>query len=114
MGRDLDEYKRLMDKLAGLASSCVTAKKIRNEQTFLFDGEKRHYEILLSLNAEQRTAVADLLDEARSGGIHDALVLFEDNDCGLVSNGIKLPKQPFGTQSFYDFVCRLHGDEWPD
>ena len=112
---DIDKYKKFIDELASMAGS-VTAEKIRSSQKF-FTGEvenDRYNEEIYSLTADQQAIIANLLDMSRSSGIHDMLVFLESGNYSLMKDGRPLPHQPFGTQSFYDFVCRKEGDEWPE
>jgi hypothetical protein len=32
----------------------------------------------------------------------------------LSRNGTELAFEPFGTENYYDLMCRLQGDTWPD
>jgi hypothetical protein len=73
-------------------------------------------ELLSQLNPQQRETIARLCEEAREGGIHDALAYMDDemaNGLRLVKEGVELPIDPFESLH-YDWVCRCAGDPWPD
>ena len=73
--------------------------------------------LLAELSFEQRKVLAEMLVEARSGGVHDALVVLNDRMAlrnGRYTEGeIQMEFQPFGSELYYDYVCRQAGEEWP-
>jgi hypothetical protein len=62
--------------------------------------------------------LADLLQDARDGGIHDVLAYLNDqialDGLRLTKHGRELPREPFGTELYYDWTRRKESDEWPD
>ncbi|TNJ63780.1 hypothetical protein FE784_23970 [Paenibacillus hemerocallicola] len=32
----------------------------------------------------------------------------------ITKNGVKMATEPFGSEMYFDWVCRREGDEWPD
>ena len=73
--------------------------------------------LLALLSPDQREVMAKLVQEARDGGFHDALVVLNE----AVANGLRLSQEgeefaiePFGTEMYYDWTCRCEGDPWPD
>lgn len=79
---------------------------------------QRVNELLRSLSQEQRELLAEMMIDARQGGVHDALVALNDrmarNGGAYMEKGILMEVQPFGTELYYDYVCRKAGDPWPD
>jgi len=75
-------------------------------------------EFISKLSNEDKEIVFQILQEARSSGIHDTLVYFNDrmsvDGLRFVENGVEIPVEPFDTELHYDWVCRREGDEWPD
>ena len=69
------------------------------------------------MNGEDRQIVAEMLQEARDGGIHDTLVFLEDemnlNALRIVIDGIELPLDPFW-DLYHDWQYRRSGESWPD
>lgn len=74
--------------------------------------------VLAEISHTQRQVIAEMLVRARRGGIHDALVVINDRmavDGGRYSEGeVEMAFQPFGSELYYDYVCRREGDAWPD
>ena len=60
---------------------------------------------------------ARMHQEERNRGFHDLLAFLEDE---IALDGLQLLKHgaDIGVQReetlYYDFVCRTHGDDWPD
>lgn len=79
--------------------------------------EARINALLEQLTRSQRKVVAEIAQRARDGGMHDVLVeLQEGQDLDglrLVQRGVPLPVQHF-ERMYYDFICRVAGDPWPD
>ena len=115
MRNSLKEYEYFIDGLVKRRNS-VEARSVKkgvwHEEP---PPDQAKYNSLLSdLSQEQRDLIADLLQQAREGGMHDFLVFLTDKKYQLSRNGIKLAWEPFGTPAFYDFVARLAGDQWPN
>lgn len=115
MSRELELYKEFVDALAALSES-VQATKVRAGEPLHtgLPSNELYNEFVGGLTERQRQLLAELLDDARSSGIHDVLVLLESDDYRLNRGQIELAKTPFGTQLHFDFVCRREGDPWPD
>jgi hypothetical protein len=115
MDESLLEYKRFIDRLVGRVLS-VEGRRIRSGVWHPEPPPDQHKynELLRSLSADQRELVAQLVDGARSGGMHDVLVQLTDGDYRLSRKGVELAQEPFGTEVYFDFVARSAGDAWPD
>ena len=114
----IEAYKQLIDDLVARAPS-VEARRVRELTAWPELPENTELnQLLASLGTDQREVLAQLLQSTREGGIHDVLAyLQEQADLGglqLVKAGEALPNEPFDTQLYYDWVCRLAGDDWPE
>lgn len=82
------------------------------------ENNKASNALLAALTLEQRKVLAEMLVDARRGGIHDALVVLNDrmalNDGAYSEAGVQMEFQPFGSELYYDYVSRKEGDEWPE
>lgn len=62
--------------------------------------------------------MAEIIQRARDGGIHDTLVSLNDEAAirGLrfVRDGVELAVQPFDTEMYYDWMARVEGHAWWD
>lgn len=78
---------------------------------------KRINEVLASLTPQQKEVVADIVRQARRGGIHDVLAYLNDkiaiDDLRISQMGVEFPIEPFETLH-YDWISRCEGDPWPD
>jgi uncharacterized protein DUF6547 len=119
MSTPLDEYKTFIDALVKLRPS-VSARRV---QEGVWHREPppdqvKFNKLLSELSPGQREIVAEIAQGARDSGIHDVLVYLTDQinlrGLRLVRNGVEFPVEPFGTEMYYDWVCRREGDEWPE
>ena len=110
----LDLYKQLIDALVA-TSPAAYASWVRSGKYPNVPGNEDINALLAGLTDEQREVVARMMQQAKVGGIHDAIVVVLDDGGYQVSKtGIELPYQPFGTESHFDFIARLAGQEWPE
>ncbi len=117
MTSSLQKYQSLVDALVK-RKDCVLARRVRNGDLWLETANKAKYNNLIkTLSEEQRVQVSELLQDAREGGIHDTLMVISEKmnleDLKLVQGGEELPHEPYGTEIYYDWVCRAAGDDWP-
>ncbi|MBV8658452.1 MAG: hypothetical protein JO142_11560 [Burkholderiales bacterium] len=79
---------------------------------------QRVNELLASLSAQQREVIAEMLIDARVGGVHDALVVLNDRMAlqsgRYAENDVQMAFQPFGSELYYDYISRREGEDWPD
>lgn len=105
MNQGLEYYKDFIDGL-------VERKDGVESQWVLND----RYAALASLTPGQKEFVAQLLQEARIGGIHDTLAYMNEmmdlDGLALSRNGIPMPHDEFASLH-YDFMARCDGAEWP-
>ena len=73
--------------------------------------------LLKQLTPSQKKAVAEIAQRSRDSGMHDVLVELQERQdlqgLRLVQRGIELPVLYF-ERMYYDFICRISGDQWPD
>ena len=77
--------------------------------------------LVASLDADQRAHLADLLDEAKRSGMHDALVvlneLLDEGDLRLTYQGAPMPVDFSGMGLHGDFIGRADYEDrwaWPE
>lgn len=118
MTTPLSVYKEFITGLVQRQPS-VTARAIR-EQGHLHPPEQNEEinRLLAQLSPEQKDIVAQLVQRARDGGIHDTLAYLTDevnlNGLRLSRNGVELAIEPYGTERYIDWVSRLAGNDWPE
>ena len=113
----LDDYKAFIDALAGIRPD-VSASWVQEGRAWPDLPENRAKNGFVSkLTKPQRKVLAQMLQHARDGGIHDTLAYLNDEinlkKLRLVRNGREMPVEPFGTELYYDWTCRREGDPWP-
>jgi hypothetical protein len=117
MSTPLADYKGFIDGLVKIRDGVIAPRVLKNQ--FPATPENEAIASLCSrLTEEERCAVAKLVEQAREGGIHDALVFLHDrmmiDGYRLTVAGRELPVEPFDTQLYYDWMCRVMGESWPD
>lgn len=120
MGDGLAEYRRFIDDLVELTHrGSAIGQRIRGNQPLVplpeDTDDSRDDQLAGELTSEQRQFVARLLDDERYAAIGDVLAHFTWQGYRLFTkDGIELDFEPFGTENYYDFTCRMAGDPWPD
>src|SRR5579859_2533309 len=95
----LDLYKELVDALVA-TSPAARAAWVRSGKYPDIPGNKDINALLAALTDEQREVVARMIQEAKVGGIHDAVVVvLDDGGYRLSKASVELPYQPFGSES---------------
>src|SRR5437763_267481 len=99
MGDPVEEYKAFIDGLLGWPRTSVPARWAREWG----DGQEKTYRVppefdalMAELTAGQRLAIADLLQKAHDGGVHEVLTYLEPY--ALSREGVPLAVEPFGTE----------------
>jgi Family of unknown function (DUF6547) len=111
----LDLYKELIDALVAKTGADALAAWVRKGSYPDVPGNEDINGLLVSLTDEQRQIVARMVHEARSDGFHDAIVvMLTEGGFRMTKDGAELPFEPFGTESYFDYVARLAGQEWPE
>ena len=118
MATPLEDYKAMIDDLVNRRPS-VLARWVTEKRDWPDLPENRDINgFLETLTDSQRAVLADLLQQARDSGIHDVLAYLTDEitlrGLRLARNGQELAVEPFGSEMYYDWVCRREGDTWPD
>lgn len=116
MNKGLELYKNFIDGLVE-HKECIESKWVRgNGYPSIKDNEKINM-FLESLTDDERQIIAEMLQSAREGGIHDTLAYMDEmvDLQGLTLNqqGETYPVDAFESMH-YDFVCRREGDAWPE
>lgn len=110
----LDLYKALIDALVAVSPDAA-ATWVRNGSYPDVPDNEDINALLAPLTDEQRQIIARMIQEAKVGGIHDAVVvLLDDGGYRVSRDGIELPYQPFGTESHFDYIARLDGPDWSE
>jgi len=117
MDTPLDDYKLLIDRIVEQRLD-VGAQRILKQREWPDTPENRDVNSLITtLSDPQRAVLAQLLQHARDGGVHDVLACLNEqiatDGLRLTKNGRELPTEPFGTKLHYDWACRKEGDDWP-
>ena len=110
-------YHDFVDALVA-RTECVLASRVRSGQVWPETSSLSKYNSLLEgLASAQREQVAELLQKAREGGIHDVLVELSErsHSVGLriVQAGAELAHEPHGTELYFDWAARCSGEAWP-
>lgn len=116
MNKGLEHYKAFIDGLVERKDS-VQADWILGKGYPQTDDNKKINQFLDKLTSEQKAVLADMVSQARYGGIHDTLAYINEMmDCnGLVlSQGDERYPYDYFDCMHYDFVCRSEGDDWPE
>ena len=112
----MDEYKSLIDELVERSSS-TKADWIKAGQFPNTAENEAINKVLSSLSSEQKNVIADLVNDAKSSGIHDTLAYLSElqnlNNLKISINQSELPVEPFGTELNFDYIARQSGGEWP-
>lgn len=115
--KELEIYKTFVDDLVKISPG-VYSKWIMGNGWPKTDVNEKINKLLSELTMEQKEVLSFIVQSARDGGIHDVLVYLTDqiNVEGLemTKNGVKMATESFGSEMYYDWVCRREGDSWPD
>lgn len=114
----LNKYKSFIDGLVSRRSSAL-AKRIQNGHVPI-EAENGHKinQLLAKLTNEEREVVASMIQRGKDDGIHTVLSYLSEEmlirGLELVQDGVMLPKDPFETEIFFDWIARRDGKKWPD
>jgi uncharacterized protein DUF6547 len=118
MDQGLAAYKAFIDGLVEEAKQeCPDAGGLRRRQPLYpvpSEVERRYNDLADNLTSEQREFVAHLVQKQWAAATHAILAYITWNGYRLFQDGVELPKEPFGTDNFWDFMARLNGTAWPD
>ena len=111
------EYHGLVDALVS-RRQCIFAARVREGRSWPASSTLAEFNTLLDgLTQAQRQKIAELLQRARDGGIHDVLVELSErqNLKGLrfIQGDVELAMEPHGTEMYFDWAARIAGEAWP-
>lgn len=108
-------YKKFIDGLVELSDSVEARRVLTGWRHPEPSPERRKVEDFLSaLDDDQRQILASLLQEERTGGIHDALAFLESEEYTISDDkGRAFKGSPF-SELHFDYAARLEGDPWPE
>jgi hypothetical protein len=114
----LAEYKAFIDGLVELArQECASAVRLQRGMQFYPvppAEDVKYNEFVAGLTPEQQHLLADLIQRERYTTIGDMLGFLTWKKYRLSKGEVELATEPFYTENFYDFTCRMEGDTWPD
>ena len=117
MNQSIALYKTIVDALANLGRGVYRNWVIERGFWPQLPKNEAINDFLNRLNQSDKEVLVNLLEEARDGGIHDTLAFFNDkisvDGLKIVENDVEMAQEPFGTELYYDWVCRREGDPWP-
>jgi hypothetical protein len=114
----IEKYKKLIDRLVERRAGVERVNVIEHSRFSPSSTDAPCNDLVSRLSAQDRQTLAQMLESARAGGMHDvlsALQAFRDLE-GLEFrvHGEALPPSPFGTEMHWDFIARCQGTPWPD
>jgi hypothetical protein len=115
-----EAYKRIIDECVKFAKD-VNAQRIRSGQPVVpTDAGSPENQLVKLLTGAQRETLARMLDQARSGGVHDLLSdltwWIETQGLRLTYRGQEVPVDFSGMGLHGDYIGRLAAEdtwEWP-
>ncbi len=114
MANPIEEHKDIINKLVRRTDS-ISANLVRKEGIFTKSKNEQNLNALVQrLNEDDRELLAQMLQKERIGGIHDVLVVINEecdiNGLKLVKDGGEIPHEPFGYTMFQEYITLLDGD----
>lgn len=107
-------YKRFIDGLVEISESTSSQRVLRGFWHPEPPPDQRVFnDLVTSLSEEQKRALAQILQEERTGGIHDALCFIQDQEYVISDRESSFQGSPFDTELYYDYAARLSGEPWP-
>ena len=117
MDKSLKLYKEIIDGIANLGKG-VHRIWVKERGWPKLPKNEHINNYLKNLSDEEKDILVELLESARSGGIHDTLVYLNDrmaiDGLKFIENSVEMAHEPFDTTLYFDWVCRTEGDAWPD
>ena len=120
MTKSLEEYKAFIDGLLEWPQASVGAGRAKEGvwNHNKIPEQQKFNELLEELTLYQRETLAEMIRGEYESGMFAVLAYITDeiNLRGLrfVRNGIELAVEPYGTELYYDWICRRAGDAWPE
>jgi hypothetical protein len=118
MATQLEEYKAFVDDIVAIRRGAYENWMLQAKWPPLPE-EQAHFKGLLdAMTPAEREMLATIVRQAREGGIFDTLRYLNEQmtlfGMKIVRNGTELAVEPYGTELYYDWICRCAGDEWPE
>ena len=117
MTTPLDQYKLFIDDMVSISDSAIAKWVVEDGFPDLPENAQKN-ELLKSLSKSQKEVLAEIINDAKSSGIHDVLAYVNEkqnfDEMRIIKNNLELPVEPFNTEMFYDYIARLNGDQWPE
>ncbi len=110
MDNELQAYKKFIDGLIGYKGSLFYKLQAFSSGEWTNEDAQKLY----ALPADIQEAIRAVMTSAAHGAIHDLLAYLAEGDVELVVDGLKLPKEPYGTTLFQDWALRVQGLDWYD
>lgn len=110
-------YQQFIDGLVE-RSEGVLAKWVLAGRWPDVEENKAVNDLLQTLSPEQKKTLADMIQRARSGGMHDVLAYMNEEieieELRLAKKNVPFPLDPYDSGLHYAFVSRMEGDTWPE
>lgn len=117
MNKQLELYHKFIDDFVRIRP-CVLVKWVKERGWPKLPENEKINKFLSEITLEQKEIISELVQTARDGGIHDVLVYLNDdinlNNLRISKEGVEFAIEPYGTEIYYDWVCRYEGDKWPE
>ena len=118
MNEHLNLWKNFVDSFANLHDGLYKSSILEKGSYAQVLENQKINEFISQLTMSQREILVGMLENARIGGVHDALVVLNDrmaiNDGEYKEGGCVMEFQPFATELYYDYMGRKLGYSWPD
>ena len=115
MKNPLQLYNLLLDGLIACRKSVLRSWILERGWPDLPNNRKFN-DLLAQLTPEQRVTVAEIVEQAREGGMHETLAYFHGRICvgglQLAPRGAELPVESFDPELDFDGFCRCQSDAW--
>ena len=116
MSKELELYKAFIDGLVERKDS-ITALQVKAGGFPKTEDNKSKNELLAALTPEQKSVLAEILQDEHIAGIHDTLAYINEmmdlEGLEFHQDGESYPNDYFESLH-YDFISRCDGDEWPE
>jgi len=111
-------WQSLVDAFAGIGDGVHQNWVTERKQYPDFEENREINALLASLSDAQRRVLANMLVDARHGGIFDALVVLHErllfNEGKYSERGVEMEIEPHGYTLFEDYLSRRSGDDWSE
>ena len=117
MNKRLKLYREFIDDLTKIRNGVLHIWVTKTGWPKLPENDK-YNNLLDKLNKDEKTILAEMIQQSRDGGIHDTLVYLSEqinlNNLRLSKEDTEFAIEPYGTELFWDWTARCDGSDWPD